>query len=253
MKRHTIKKYPFYYALPMVLSECFYPYLYRNFIFVTETGMDRFKKRARMFTCIPNGVSEELLKIEPKEGDYILFLSRIDKYTKGLDILMKAFAKIADRYRDLKLVLGGYQFDSFEEIVHMLPEGLRTRVRYVGFITSDEKIRLLSEAKLFVLPSRHEAHPISLLEAMACGKAVVVSEIPELRFVREQKIGITFRNADPVDLEKKLTTVLNDPELRQQLGKKARQFTTSYLWDNIAINFEMFLEEVLLSEKPNPL
>jgi len=58
-----------------------------------------------MCHVIPNGINEELLRVTPEDGGYMLFFSRIDIYTKGLDILLKAFEKIAVQYPELRLPL----------------------------------------------------------------------------------------------------------------------------------------------------
>ncbi len=242
MGRHLFRKFPMRYALPMFLVERIYPYLYRDYIFVTEVGMERFKKRARRYACIPNGVDEALLEGEPQEDNYLLFLSRIDMYTKGLDLLLDAFVNLAKRFDGLKLYLAGYQFTPIEELLRRVPEGLRDRVEYLGFLTAEEKKRVLQGAKVFVLPSRHEAHPVSLLEAMASGKATLVSDIPELGFVKDRGAGLTFRPEDPKDLQRKLQTLLSNASLRHSLGQRGRQYARAFIWDRIAREFEGFLK-----------
>jgi glycosyltransferase involved in cell wall biosynthesis len=80
-----------------------------------------------------------------------------------------------------------------------LPASLKKKIEYAGFVAGDEKIRLLSGAKLFVLPSRHESSPISILEAAACKKPVIVSDIPELFYVREEGFGLNFPSGSEQD------------------------------------------------------
>ncbi|MBI5739428.1 MAG: glycosyltransferase family 4 protein [Nitrospirae bacterium] len=238
---HAFKKYNPLYSLPMYIVETVYPHLYDNFIFVTDVGMDRLKERSRRSAVIPNGIDRGLLKVGPEEGDYVLFLSRIDSYTKGLDILMDAFVPVAGRFKGLKLVLAGYEFNSVAGLIRKLPEGLRERVSYAGFVVGEEKVKLMSKAKVFVLPSRHEAHPVSILEALACGKAVIASDIPELRYIADNGIGLTFRSGSPQDLADKLSVLLEDKSLREQLGDKGRKYASGFLWDEIALMYERFL------------
>jgi glycosyltransferase involved in cell wall biosynthesis len=250
---HSFKKYNPLYSLPMYIVESIYPLLYDKFIFVTDTGMDKFKKRSQRNTTIPNGIDEELLHFNAEEqDDYILFLSRIDTYTKGLDILLDAFVSVSDRFKGLKLVLAGYEFNCIDELLKRVPEGLRERVSYAGFVLGEEKLRLLSRAKVFVLPSRHEAHPVSVLEALACGKAVIASDIPELRYIEENGIGLNFRSGSSQDLAAKLSILLEDKVLREQLGDKGRRYASKFLWDEIALMFERFLIEIhKLYKKPH--
>jgi glycosyltransferase involved in cell wall biosynthesis len=242
---HSFKKYNPLYSLPMYIVESIYPMLYDKFIFVTDTGMDKLKKRSKNYATIPNGIDRGLLEINPGEkDDYILFLSRIDTYTKGLDILLDAFVSVSDRFKSLKLILAGYEFNSVSGLIKRVPEGLRDRISYAGFVLGEEKIKLLSGAKVFILPSRHEAHPVSILEALACGKAVIASDIPELRYISENGIGLTFKSGSSQALADNLSILLEDKVLREQLGDKGRRYASQFLWDEIALMFERFLIEI---------
>jgi glycosyltransferase involved in cell wall biosynthesis len=188
MEKHSFEKFHPFYAIPMHVVERFYPRLYQRFIFVSpvtkEKVMTRLGGKNMQCHVIPNGINEDLLKATPEDGEYILFFSRIDIYTKGLDILVEAFRKIASEYPELRLILAGYEFDRFDTVVSGCPPSLRERIEYAGFVAGEEKVRLLSGARIVVLPSRHESSPISILEAAACGKTVIkkrgsVSSFPQ--------------------------------------------------------------------------
>ncbi len=246
MEGHNFKKFNLFYSIPIHFSENYYPLLYDKFIFVSpvtrEKVIKRIKKGATLCRVIPNGVNEELLRVVPSDGGYILFFSRIDVYTKGLDILLTAFEAIAPRFPDLRLVLAGYEFDSFSHLVSSLPSAVRARVEYAGFVTGDDKIRLLSGAKMVVLPSRHESSPISILEAAACCKPLIVSDIVELGFVEENRFGVAFPSGSADGLKQKIELLLEDGQLRHMLGTQAREFARGYPWDSVAAEFENVLE-----------
>lgn len=244
MQRHALRKYRIRFGMPMYLTEKVYPFLYDTFIFVTDVGVDTLMTRAKQYVVIPNGIDKKLLDVQDEEEDYILFFSRIDRYTKGIDLLIDAFNSIAGQYKDVRLILAGYETDSALLLIDRLPDKIRARAHYAGFVTGDEKIQLLSRAKTFVLPSRHESHPISVLEALACGRAVVVSNIPELQYVKENNIGITFRQGSAHDLSGKIGFVLQDRDLRKSLGEKGRKYASLFLWDDLALKFEDFLYKV---------
>jgi glycosyltransferase involved in cell wall biosynthesis len=248
MEIHSLRKFNLFYSLPMYAVEKFYPGLYERFIFVSDVTkekiMARVKRKIRLCPVIPNGVDESLLRITPKYDDYILFLSRIDVYTKGLDILVKAFERISAEYPSLRLILAGYEFDKFDTLVSGLPSSLKDKIGYAGFVTGDEKRRLLSEAKVFILPSRHESSPISILEAAACGKPVIASNILELGFVEREGFGLSFSSGSAADLAKKMALVLKDEKGRETMGKRGREYAGKFLWDRIAVQFEDALREV---------
>lgn len=243
MERHSLRKFNFLHAIPMYIVEGFYPRLYDNFIFVSEVTREKVLKKIWLCPVIPNGIDERLLRVKGEDGGYLLFLSRIDIYTKGLDLLVDAFKTINAKYPDLRLVLAGYEFDPHERLTAALPRPLKEKIRYAGFVTGEEKTRLLAGAKMFILPSRHESSPISIMEAAACGKPVVVSDIPELAFVSREGLGLSFRSGSAEGLAKAINILIDDDGRREEMGKKGREFSARFLWDEIAIHFEDVLKQ----------
>jgi glycosyltransferase involved in cell wall biosynthesis len=248
MEKHSLKKFSPLYSLPMYAVEQFYPGLHDRFIFVSDITkkkiMERVKRRLISCHVIPNGIGEDLLNVVPEEKDYILFLSRIDIYTKGLDVLVGAFEKLCKSYPELRLILAGYEFDKVDSLLSGLPSSLRERIQCAGFVSGEEKNNLLSKAKLFVLPSRHESSPISILEAAACAKPVIVSDIPELGFVSESGFGLSFPSGSIDGLAEKIDFLLRDAETRSDMGRKGREYAGQFLWDRIALQFEDALRHI---------
>ncbi len=249
MEKHSLKKFNLFYSIPMYLTESFYPKLYDRFIFVSPITKEKvtasIKKKKIQSHVIPNGINVELLRAAPYDGDYILFFSRIDIYTKGLDILIEAFTRIASQYPEIRLILAGYEFDRFDALISNCPSSVKDRIQYAGFVTGEEKVSLLSGAKLVVLPSRHESSPISILEAAACGKTVLVSDIPEMSFVQENGFGLSFPSGSADGLREKILFLLSDDEKRKVMGEQGKQFSAKFLWDNIAIKFENVLKNTI--------
>jgi glycosyltransferase involved in cell wall biosynthesis len=242
MEGHALSKFHFYHSLPMYLCEKFYPGLYDRFIFVSPVTMEKVmagvKRKVNQCQVISNGVDEELLRATPKSGDYILFFSRIDRYTKGLDILFSAFSRLAPEFQDIRLVLAGYEFSPFCDLIKGLSDSLKRRITYAGFLSGKEKLDILAGARIVVLPSRHESAPISILEAAACGKAVVVSDIRELKFVTEHGFGLEFPSGSAAGLKERLELLLRNDELTDNLGARGREYAKHFRWDSIAMEFE---------------
>jgi glycosyltransferase involved in cell wall biosynthesis len=249
MEKHSFRKFSPFYYVPIYLVEGFYPNLYDAFIFVSDVTREKVMgSRGRKTTVchiIPNGIDRELLGSRSEDTDYILFLSRIDIYTKGLDLLTEAFESVSPEYPGLRLILAGYEFDSVRKLISRSPSFLRERIQYAGFVTGDEKIRLLSRARIFILPSRHESSPISILEAAACGKPVIVSDIPELAFVSREKFGLSFHSGSANELSDKMRLLLAHAEEREALGRRGREFAARFLWDDIAVKFEAALKDTV--------
>ncbi|RMG00291.1 MAG: glycosyltransferase family 1 protein [Nitrospirae bacterium] len=244
MGRHAIKKFGLFPGLPMYIVEVFYPGLYKNYITVSMEDAGNLQKKGKRFFFIPNGVNPpEPLNIH-KRDDYLLFLSRIDIYTKGLDILMDAFIKVAKKFPSIRLVLAGYEFNNHETLFERVPSELKERVEYRGFVVGKEKWNLLRQAKVFLLPSRHEANPVSLIEALSVGTPAVVSDIPQMRYVGEDGYGLTFRAGSSADLAKKITVMLEDDDLRKRCSERGIDYASRFRWDRIAEEFERALYEV---------
>jgi glycogen(starch) synthase len=253
MEKHSFRKFSPFYYIPIYLVESFYPNLYDAFIFVSDITREKvmLSSGRKTSTCyvIPNGIDRELLRTCPEDANYILFFSRIDIYTKGLDLLLEAFQRISPEYPGLRLILAGYEFDSARKLISGSPSFLRERIEYAGFVTGAEKIRLLSQAIIFVLPSRHESSPISILEAAACRKPVIVSDIPELAFVPREGFGLSFTSGSANELSEKMKRLLEDSKGREALGRRGREFAARHLWDDIAIQFESVLKHTVENPK----
>jgi glycosyltransferase involved in cell wall biosynthesis len=242
--RHTFKRYPLRFAFPMFLVEKFYPKLYKRIMFVSEITKEKFNLSAKI-VIVPNGIDETFLQASEKNDNSILFISSIDRYKKGLDILLKAFSQISPLFRNVSLSIAGTgrDFDVIRNEVDNLPVSIRENIELPGWISGEEKTKAISRALFTVLPSRHESSPISILESAACGKPAIVSDIPELAFVCREGFGISFSSGSADDLSEKIRLLLTDNEQREALGKRGREYASQFLWDNIAIRFENVLRE----------
>jgi len=107
----------------------------------------------------------------------ILFLSRLDA-KKGLDLLLPAFALVKQKFANAVLVLAGEGDPAFVNCLKAQATalGVGADVLWAGFITGQRKSAALADADAFVLPSHSENFGIAVLEAMAAGTPVVVSD-----------------------------------------------------------------------------
>ena len=102
--------------------------------------------------------------------------------------------------------------------------GIEDRVAFLGFVPEEKKIEVYSSFDIFVFPSLAEGFGIVLIEAMALGLPCVVSDLPVLREVTDDgRCALLFETNDPEDLAQKIVTLLEDEDLRRDLGQKARK------------------------------
>jgi len=139
---------------------------------------------------IPNGLDLSQFEINLNKSDLtkkyphlknkkiILFLSRIN-WKKGLDVLIPAFAKLYNEDKSFHLlIVGKDDGDGYEKKVRQWVNdyGIIDAVTFAGFLTGKDKLMALYGSDLFVLPSYSEGLPTAVIEAMACGVPIVVSD-----------------------------------------------------------------------------
>jgi glycosyltransferase involved in cell wall biosynthesis len=237
---NLIKRYFFFGAL-FALVEKYYPKLFRNVICVSEASRNKFGLIEA--SVIPNGIDEVSEAISP-EHDYISFVGRLHIHNKGLDTLIGAMALV-----DARLGIAGKGRDEKKLTARIRDNKLEKRVEFKGFLTNVGKTEFISSSMFLVLPSRYEGQGIVVLDAAACGKPVIVSDIPELQYAVDAGFGLSFRTGDAGDLAKKINFLIKDPHIRQEMGNKAREYARNFTWDRIAEEYERFLLGILREGK----
>jgi glycosyltransferase involved in cell wall biosynthesis len=245
--RLYFRKYNPLYASVLYTLERLRPRGYAHFIFAGPNTVSRFSLgSAKHSRIIPNGVAPEFLNMPPHEGEYILYLGRLDIYGKGLDTLLDAYRIVVEEFPGVRLVIAGDGRDRepFRRKLAALPREVSKNMELLGWVSGGIKSETIRKAFCVVFPSRHEVQPIAVLEAMACGKAVIVSDIPEFDFVREAKAGMSFVTGDARSLARSMKDMVTHHE-RKEMGERGREWVRQLTWDKIALSFEEFLSEVV--------
>lgn len=127
---------------------------------------------------LPTQVSSAFFQAFPALRDrrYLLFLSRIHP-KKGCDNLLRAFAQLASDHPDLELAIAGSGEVGVMHGLQALADrlGIAARTHWLGMISGDVKWGAIAECDAFVLPSHQENFGIAVVEAIACGKAALIS------------------------------------------------------------------------------
>lgn len=241
--RLYFRKYNPFSAAVLFVIEMLKPRFYDNFIFVNSETVKKYpgvgaKRRA----IISNGISTELLTLPDGDGEYILFLGRIDVYGKGLDILLDAYRDFHKSFPGIRLVIAGEgrDMEGFKSAMMKLPDETRKNIELPGWVSDDAKLKAFSKALFAIFPSRHEVQSIAALEAMGSGKAVIASSIPEFRFVKDIGAGLEFKAGDALSLARTMEDMMIT-NVRKEMGNRGREWVRNFTWDTMAIQYEEFL------------
>ena len=176
-----------------------------------------------------------------------LFLGRLDRI-KGLDVLAEAAGSLAESRDDFSLVVAGSGAAEYEAEIRDLVDrrGLSELTVFTGIVVGEDKWRLLRAADLFVLPSRHESSPVAVMEAMASGTPVVISDQVGMHGeVADAGAGLVT-TLDPADVAGAIGRLLDDPEAAERMGRAGEALAARrYTWERVASDIEALYEEVV--------
>lgn len=187
------------------------------------------------FDCAPLG--------ESTEGDFILSLGRLVK-TKGLDYLIDAMTEV-----DCKLLICGKGPEEKHIRKLISRKNLEDKVTMLGYVSEEEKRRLMSECKLFVMPSLFESFGLAAVELMSCGRPLVCTDVNGLPDTVGDG-GMLVKAKDSKGLSTAINRLLDDPEERKILGRNARRQAESYSWKDIIDTYEEVLLDVSNQKRP---
>ncbi|MBD2577834.1 hormogonium polysaccharide biosynthesis glycosyltransferase HpsP [Oscillatoria sp. FACHB-1406] len=183
------------------------------------------------------GKAREKWGIAP-EIPLLLFMSRLDP-KKGFDLLFPALEALQSEGVEFHFVLAGSnsQAPDYERQIRdrLSSSPLNSRTTIAGFVTGIDKLALLRDADLFVLPSYYENFGIAVAEAMLAGLPVVISDRVDLE-VDVRQAGAGWVGSCQIEsLTNNLRSAITNEAERQQRGKKARDYALEhYSWDAIA-------------------
>jgi glycosyltransferase involved in cell wall biosynthesis len=198
------------------------------------------KHHVDKFDQVPYGVDSERFKpgFQPASGGnkVILFVGGLNRqgYFKGVENLLVAFERISHRVSDCQLKIVGR--GDMEEYYRSLASELSVseRIEFINNADDERLVECYQECDLAVLPSTDmsEAFGIVLLEAMACAKPVIASDLPGVRSVFENgKHGLLVEPGNVDDLVEKVCILLTDREMARRLGEAGRELVESkYSW-----------------------
>lgn len=205
---------------------------------------------------IPFGVDQEKFKPLPKKTEFlkkykilpqekiILFVGGLDKahYFKGIEVLLEAFALLSENFSEARLLIVG-RGDLKESYQRKaLDLKIAEKVVFAGGVSDQYLPDYYNLAEVVVLPSidKSEAFGLILLEAMACAKSIIASDLAGVRTLVEADVnGYLARPADASDLAEKIKKILAEKELADFFGQAGRKkVEENYNWEKVGKKLE---------------
>ncbi len=180
-----------------------------------------------------------------KDNIVIAHISNLKSLKRPMDIVVSAEQALQKNPNLVYLIVGdGNCRNSMEEACKS--KEISKSFRFTGWVDHELIPDYLNIADIVVMPSEAEALALVYLETQACGRLLLVSDIPAAREVVIDRItGILFTKGNVNDLTSKTLLASSDPELRSYIGKKARKSILNYTADNLVNHYLSTFREVI--------
>lgn len=267
----TLIKIPTFYKFPSIFSKSIFT---SNFYIISQPWFLNLAKKVDRIQCISSQIFKHALKMGFNKKQLtlipngipttpyisisrnfnqkiqkIIFIGRFVK-EKGISLLINAFSEINKIYPDSTLSLYG-RGPERKKIIQLIEKlKLQNRVLISSFQGETNKIKILKEHHLFILPSFFEGLSNALLEALCSGMPVVVSDIPSNKeLIKDNETGLLFKNGDKESLVQKMLYCINNPEKVWQLGMNGRSYCENhYALKKIQVSLFKTYNDLIQSE-----
>jgi glycosyltransferase involved in cell wall biosynthesis len=212
-----------------------------RFLTLTEEDADRWAVAGMSNSdSMPNPLHVEPAVTSPLTEKVVVRLGRLS-FEKGQDLLLEAWAQLADRHPDWRLRL--YGSGPEEAALHRMAADLGlTTVEFPGATADLEGA--LTGASIFALSSREEGFPMSILESMAYGLPTVAFDCaPGVRELLTHEVdGLIVNPGNTADLAAQLERLMNDPALGAKYGHAAMESVQRFSADKVVDRWERLFD-----------
>ena len=202
----------------------------REKVHVVPAGVD-----AELFA--PRDRSEARRRLGlPERGHIVLFVGRPEPF-KGPDLLVRALAHLGVDDPPQLLIVGGsedeHSVDWLKEIA--AEAGVASLIQWRSAVPQASLPDFYAAADVCAVPSFHETFGLAALEAMACGRPVAAAAVGALpSLVSDGETGMLVPSHDPAAFADRIRELLADPQLRERMGRRARERAVQFTWDRAA-------------------
>ncbi len=210
-----------------------------------------YKVKREKVAIIPNGLSKIITPNFQEFKKYdIAFVGRFASI-KRIDDIIKATKILSDEGILLKVLLigDGPLAKNLKQMTTAFH--LENLINFAGIVKGEEKLKLLSLSRFFVMPSEREGFSLSTLEAMSLGVVPIVArpKYEELfgigHYLKDGVNGLVYNVGNVLELANCIKKLYYDPDLTKRLSEAARKTALEFTWDRSAELLDNFLEEKL--------
>ena len=181
------------------------------------------------------GKMKDVLSKYGIEEPFFLYVGRVEK-KKNILNLIEGFAILKENNKEIKekLVLIGSAGFGYDNIKYLIEElGVDNNVLMLGWTEEQDLPYIFNKARAFVFPSFYEGFGIPILQSMACGAPVLLSDIEVFREVAQDS-ALFFDHLDPVDIALKMDKIINEPDLRKKISERGLIRASEFSWKKCA-------------------
>jgi glycogen(starch) synthase len=215
---------------------------------VKKTVLLNFPHILEKTTTILNALPEPPVNPTPLPGNQkILGFGRL-AHSKGFDVAIRAFARIADLFPEATLTIAGDGIERAALEKQAGETGYGSRIHFLGWVNPDGIPALINDYRMVVMPSRwQEPFGLVALQAAQMGRPLVASAaggIPEI--VVDNVTGKLFENENDLEMAHAITLILRDPLLAEKMGTCAQEHARKHFdFDTFVKSYENILSNVL--------
>ncbi|MBT9139256.1 MAG: GDP-mannose-dependent alpha-(1-6)-phosphatidylinositol monomannoside mannosyltransferase [Syntrophomonadaceae bacterium] len=198
---------------------------------------------------MPNGIDLSEFESLPPRGEFrkkyligddekvVLYVGRLHK-TKGIDLLIKAFAGVSKELNNTKLIIVGPDDGHLRALKELIKElAIEEKVVFTGLLYERDKLQAYVDADIFVTPSFY-GFPVTFMEACACGVPIVTTTKGDRLDWMDGQVGLVVPY-DKNQLQDAIVKFLSDNGLRRRFGEKGKMLVRErFNWTKIVKQLE---------------
>ena len=197
---------------------------------------------------IPNCIQEEkVITIEPKINQFV-YLGRLVFY-KNIETILQAFKIVTEKFPDATLIIAGDgpHKKSLQDLTKKLD--IKNNIIFTGYITPQQKSKLLAESNALLFPSLIEGFGLVMLESFQQKRPVLVSNIaPMSDIIENNKTGFVIDPHNGKKWSENIIQLIKNPHLSDEMGKAGNRilkakYNQKIFYENITNMYKQILEK----------